>query len=86
MSGPWADLFGRYKSIQVYPSHIVLTSTSILPHMRLFRSGCDLQQQRMTSENDTDFTVTRTFTLPTEVEAEIWYGIWKENIRDKISY
>ena len=48
-----------------------------------FWSGCDLNQQRMASENDSNLTMTRTFTLPTEAEVKTWCGIWKENLRDK---
>lgn len=85
MSDSWINIFGQYKSVEAYLSHLVVTSTSILPYMRISRDGRTLTQERMASENDTDIPVTRTWKFSTENEAETWYIVWKNNLKDRIS-
>jgi hypothetical protein len=85
MSDSWINFFGQYKSVETHPEHLSITSTSVLPHTRVSRDGCCLKQERMASENDTDILVTRTFKFSTESEADMWYEVWKENLRERVS-
>ena len=85
MSDSWIDFFGQYKSVEEYPSHLAITSTSILPHTRISRDGRCLKQERMASENDAGILITRIHKLSTESEAEKWYEVWRENLRGRVS-
>ena len=86
MSDSWKFFFGKYKTVEEHPSHLAITSTSILLHTRIFRDCCCLKQECIGSENDTAIprAVTRTLKLSTEKEAERWYEVWREYLRGTI--
>ena len=84
VSDKWHPVFEEYKKIEIHPYHLTLVGSSILPHLRITRSGQALILERRAFPNDTDVPVSRRYQFSSKAEAISWYEIWKHHLQNHL--